>query len=304
MSDAEARAGAALALLWPGARTGLTRLGGRSRSTIFRATGGPAPVVVKVWAPACAAMAARQATRQTDVAQMMTGATDGAARVLLWQADLLALVMEDAGPQDLRAFAAVDAVATLHRAGRWVAAFHAPTLRPHPFRPAGHVGHLERLIAEVRDGTRRIPEPDRFCHLARAVAATGPALRNRPAMRCITHRDLTLANLIGTPTGRVTGIDFENDREDDPLRDLVSLVFETMPLVPDLPLDTAARACSGAYGASLCDAETGLFLQRALALGYWARTPTEPSRRQSILWAAAEQVLSRDLPLFQAGNHL
>ena len=288
---------AALARLWPDFAGGLTRLQGGSLASVFRASGTPQPAVVKVWTAEAQAKAAQQAQRQMAVAQAMTDPQNRAAEVLSWQPEIPALVMEDAGPMSLRDQASRAPLATLRRAGAWIEAFHATTQRPHPFRPAGHVNHLRRLIDQGETGQRQMPRFAQFRATALRIAETGKALRGHPAFRCVTHRDLTLSNLMAAPDGAVIGIDFENDRQDEPLRDVFALAMDSVPIAQDTGTGDLFAAASGAYGRRLAGDDTRLFMQRALALGYWARTPPRPSLRQAAPLSAAVWILEQDRPL-------
>jgi hypothetical protein len=293
--QARGEARAALAALWPEWSMDLQPLKPAvkpRRATVFRVSGGPQPAVVKLWAPAHAAQARAQAQRQAEVAAGMAQDPWRAAPVLGFDADRRALVMADAGGPDLAQALAegMAPAAALIRAGAWLGAFHGLSLRPHPFRPAGPLHWLNRLRAEAGAGRRALPDPEGFARHVAALQAMAPALRGSPAARAVTHRDLTLSNLLIGPRGQLWGIDFENGAEDEPLRDLFTLALDA--LARGAPPEALVALRQG-YGAPPGSPGARLFLQRAFALGTLARLPARPSARQSARAAAAEWLLQQ-----------
>ncbi len=299
------RAEEALARVWPGwtgTLTPLKPLLKPLRATPFRVSGGAEPAVIKVWGPGNAAAAARQAARQAEVARLMPQGHLRVPRVLTFDAASCALLMQDAGGPDLRRalpdMPDAAAESALSRAAAWLQAFHALSIRAHPFRPAGHAAWLRRLVADAESGHRAMPDVAEFRSQALALEATAMALRGAPSRRCASHRDLTLGNLLTGGDDTLWGIDFENDREDELLRDRVSLALDALCFAPfghdrGRVLATLARGRTDRDPIGPAD----LFLQRAFCLGVWARTPRQPSRRQAALLKAALWLLAQPEPL-------
>lgn len=183
-------------------------------------------------------------------------------------------------------------------AGGWLAAFHALSLRPHPFRPAGHLTWAARLLEERRNGLRAGPDPEAFASAVAGLTPLAKAARGSAAFRCVTHRDMTLANLVAGPAGSVWGIDFENAREDEPLRDLFTLALDLCAQrVRAAERPATLLALRQGYGHEIASPAARLFLQRAFALGVWANTPAQPSRRQAARLEAARWIMDRDDPV-------
>ncbi|PYG34466.1 aminoglycoside phosphotransferase family protein [Pelagimonas varians] len=279
--DAEtAYRGASLSVrrLWPdwsGDLLPLKPLVAPLRATVFRITEAPVPAVVKIWGPGNADKAAAQTTRQCAVANLMNTGPYRASEVLAFDADLCSMVMQDAGTttlaDDLR-----DQPERLGwialQSGQWLANYHSHSLRPHPFRPAGHKTWLLRLVEQCGDGTRTPPKADAFVAAATHLANETLDLRGLPSAKTITHRDLTLGNLIQGEDA-LFGIDFENAREDEPFRDLFSLALDLG--------QAGLPALAQGYGPQTADPKVAAFLCRAFALGLWANTPATPSKRQA-----------------------
>lgn len=300
--EARQRAEEALAAQWPGwkgALEPLKPLGKPLRATPFRVTGGPEPAVIKLWGPGNSAKAAAQAARQAELAGMMAKGTWRVPQVLAYDPKRCALLMQDARAPDLRTLARrAPLPGLMAQAGGWLGAFHALSLRPHPFRPAGQLTWLQRLEGEARAGQRSLRDPGEFsCHLA-DLAAEARELRGAPWVRAVTHRDLTLSNLLQDADGTVWGIDFENTREDEPLRDRFTLALDVLSLCEDK--GARASALTGlreGYGVGRDAPEIRRHVQRGFALGVWAATPARPSRRQAARLEAALVLLDAEAAL-------
>lgn len=290
---------AALGTLWPRRAVTLTPLKPLTkplRATVFRVSGGPQPAVAKVWGPGNAARATAQAARQAEVAAAMARGPCRVPGVLGFDAARNTLIMTDPGGESLRTLGE-RGTAVAAQAGGWLAAFHDLSLRAHPFRPAGHLAWAARLKDAVRSGARVLPEPEGFAARIDALTPLAAAARGSPACRAVTHRDMTLANLV-TGGGAVWGIDFENTREDEPLRDLFTLALDLCVLSPGATgRDTALAALRQGYGREVAAPEARLFLQQAFALGVWANTPVMPSRRQAARLEAAQWMLGLGEPV-------
>lgn len=298
---ARAQARAALADRYPGAQWGLGCLknaDGPLEAQVFCAAHPEQRLVVKVYAPAEGARARAQAERQRAVAMALPG---GAPEVLFLDEARGVLGMDYADGPVLSALWPVlsgpERLARLEEAGRWLAALHATTARPHPFRPKGQIAWLNRLLDWHAEGTRAFPDPEAFQTEVAGLETMAREVRGTPARRAVTHRDLHLSNIVATKGGLV-GLDFENAKEDEPLRDLVWLLVDAMVLAPedDDPAPLAAALARG-YGPTGTTPEALLFLQRLFALGIWAATPAAPSRRHAARYLAARRIIGVKAPL-------
>ncbi|WGW03113.1 aminoglycoside phosphotransferase family protein [Tropicibacter oceani] len=293
------KAGQALRALWPDWSGDLTALA----PGVLRASGTAAPVVVKLWPPEAADKARAQSDRQNAVAQVLARGELRAPGVLHFAAEIPALVMHDCGGQPLEAAlqsaAPAQALALVERAGAWIAALHASSLRPAPFRPIGHLNWLDKLQTQGAEGTRAIADLPGFARHVAAQHALFDQVRRKPATRAVTHKDLNAGNLLVGADGALWGIDFENAAEDEPLRDLFALGVDILAFTPvGQDPEEALAALAHGYGKGLGDPLVRVFLQRAFALGLWARTPAAPSRRQAARLRAAEWILAQDSAVF------
>jgi len=301
-AEARAIARAALAEHWPGTAFGLGCLKNTDkaqRAQVFCAASPDARLVVKVYAPASADKARAQAARQRSVA---TAWPEGAPEVLFFDAARLVLGMAYADGPSLAAVVPKrgreGAASQLEAAGRWLQRFHGLTREAHPFRPKGQIAWLHRLLEQHDGGERTIPEVNAFRREVARLETMFQAVRGTPSQRAVTHRDLHLANLIATREGLV-GLDFENAKPDEPLRDLVSLLIDAVALSDEAEaLDRHAAALCKGYGPVGNTPEAVVFLQRLFALGVWANTPPEPSRRQAARYLAARQIIASERALF------
>lgn len=291
-AEAEARAAEALRRHWDGARPN-AMTGGGGAAVLFAAQGPRGAVVVKVWADGARAL--RQARRQRQVARAMNAGRFRAPRLRFVDQDLHALGMARVNGRSLAVLwpdSAQDGLA--EAAAGWLAAFHGLTRRTCAFDPAGQVSWLNRLRAEGADGQRHIADFPAFCDAADTLSDTARDLRGLPSVRAVTHRDMTLSNLILGNDGRVWGIDFENRREDEPLRDLFTLALDVMTQGGQLP---QLAAMANSYGDRDTDPRVRLFLQRCFCLWVQANTPPDPSLRQSRRLAVAQHLLALDQPV-------
>ncbi|MCA0964420.1 phosphotransferase family protein [Salipiger bermudensis] len=301
-AEARAIARATLAEQRPGTAFGLGCLKNTDkaqRAQVFCAASPDTRLVVKVYAPASAEKARAQVARQRSV---VAAWPEGAPEVLFFDEARLVLGMAYADGPSLAAVVAnrapEDAARHLEAAGHWLVAFHGLTREAHPFRPKGHIAWLHRLLEQHDSGERAIPEVAAFRYEVTRLEAMARDVRGTPSQRAVTHRDLHLANLITTREGLV-GLDFENDKPDAPLRDLVALLIDAVALSDDSEaLDRHAAALSQGYGPAGSAPETVVFQQRLFALGVWANTPLEPSRRQAARYLGARQVIASEHALF------
>jgi hypothetical protein len=131
---------------------------------------------------------------------------------------------------------------------------------------------LLRLANDCQTQKRTPPNATQLIEAATHHADTAMALRGLPSAKAITHRDLTLGNLIQGPDA-IWGIDFENTKEDEPFRDVFSLAVDLGP--------AGLAALLKGYGPQMAAPKVTAFLCRAFALGLWANTPAVPSKRQA-----------------------
>lgn len=289
------QAEAALTAIWPGWRGRLTPLREGPETWVFRAQGTPEPAVVKLWSEPLAARAAAQAARQAEVAAALDTGPYRAPAVLRFDPDRRALIMQDAGGPDFCTRLETEAPGTvLADAGRWLRAFHDLTAEPRIFWPRGQVNWIKGLIAAVADGQRQPLDPQGFLAAARGLTGQRAMARGLPATRAVTHRDLTLANLVAGPGRTVWGIDFENVRADEPMRDVFSLALDALSRgVPEADL----KALADAYADTRTAPQVRLFLQLCFAISVWVNTPPAPSHRQLAKWQAARHFLEAGRPL-------
>nr|WP_274705680.1 aminoglycoside phosphotransferase family protein [Salipiger pentaromativorans] len=257
-------------------------------------------LTVKVFARDLAEKARAQAARQRELAAALPGQV---ADWLFFDETALVLGMSYVdGPSLAALWPHLDAARAgqrLEEAGRWLAAFHGLTRVAHPFRPKGQIAWLNRLLEQHADGRRQIPQIAQFRGEVETLEAMFRAVRGKPAQRAVTHRDLHLSNLMVTERGLV-GLDFENDKPDEPLRDLVVLLIDALArhgkAADPVP---AAEALRRGYGPTGTDPQALLFLQRLFALGVWAATPSEPSLHQTARYLAARRIVEAATPLFR-----
>ncbi|MBW4982262.1 aminoglycoside phosphotransferase family protein [Mameliella sp. CS4] len=286
----EDRATEVLKTLWPEWSGRMEILCDGPDTWVYRPSRGRVPAVVKLWPRKSEAKASRQALRQAELAAVLSHGPYRVPRVLWFGKG--ALVMQDAGGPDFRDRLEREAAGPLLRsAGEWLAAYHGLSLRERKFLPKGQVNWLTRLIEAVEAGERKPIDAKGLVSAARALRETRGTVRGLPATRAITHRDLTLSNLVSGPDDTVWGIDFENAKEDEPLRDVFSLALDVLCLTGD---EAALASLREGYGDDVTAPEVRLFLQRCFAISVWANTPLSPSKRQRQRWEIARDLLERD----------
>lgn len=340
---ARARAREALGRERPGREHGLGCLKNRDepmQSQVLVAAHPDGCLTVKLWAEDLGDKAAAQAARQRSVAQKMATGPWRAPGVLFFDPELLCLGMEYVdGPSLAALWPVMEPPAqeiALHEAGAWIAAFHRPSLRRHPFRPKGQIAWLNRLEGWQAEGARHIPEIAAFRAEVRRMEAMFDQVRGLPGTRAITHRDLHLDNLLRNTAAlsteqagavkdgpvnngpvqnrsvkngpeqedaaqkdaaRLTGVDFENAKEDEPHRDLVWLLIDALARSDAGDPARLGAAIARGYDDRITALPARLFLQRLFALGVWAATPAAPSRRHLARYAAARLIIAQEHPL-------
>jgi tRNA A-37 threonylcarbamoyl transferase component Bud32 len=260
------------------------------KTQLFRAGG----LVVKVWPDAEAARAAKQADRQAQVAAQMQGQC-AVPVPKFFDVERGVLAMPAVAGQDLKALWQQGDTEAPRHAGRWLAEFHALTAHETQFWPRGQLNWLTGLVKAGQSGTREIIEFDAFCQAVEQVSAMRGKVRGKACRKAITHRDMTLSNLIWD--GQVIwGIDFENDKEDEPLRDLFTLALDLAAL-GDGDIAQALADLRAAYGDTVTAPEVRLFLQRCFWLCVGANTPNAPAQRQLQRCEWAERGVHTETPV-------
>nr|WP_240989064.1 aminoglycoside phosphotransferase family protein [Salipiger mangrovisoli] len=303
-AEAQAQARAALAAARPGRTFGLgclKNIDRPMRAQVFCAAHPDEHLVVKVFAREIAARAHAQADRQSAVATQMAEGPWRAPQVLFFDSSRLVLGMAyAAGPSLAELWPRLPAGkrdVPLEAAGSWLAALHRPTLEPRKLRPRGQLDWLAAQLRQARESEEGFAEFENFSLALAELEALFPAARGAAATRAVTHRDLHLANLVSAD-GALWGLDFDNDLPDAPYRDLTALLIDALATAPEPDAPRFGAALAHGYADQITAPEARLFLQRAYALGTWARTPAAPSQRQRARLEAAKIILAAENPLF------
>ncbi|MFW2586834.1 phosphotransferase [Sagittula sp. SSi028] len=236
--------------------------------------------VFKVFSPLLRERADLQAARQAEVS------SHGLAPQVLLYDDLVFAMPRLDGPDISHSPQLED----IQAAGLWLNTFHGLTERKFPFRPIGQLRWIARLLQQADARTRFIPDPDSFRLAAKRTEDYAQDTRKQKSRRAVTHRDMTLTNLV-RHGNRLYGIDFENSLEDEPLRDLFTLLLD-LATMEQLHLLAPLRE---SYGDKHTAAPVRLFLQRCFCLWVWANTPEHPSRRHLRRLAFAKELLAEDV---------
>lgn len=294
---AQSGAAASLVLLNPGALEQV--------SFVFRADlGAGGYIVVKIGDPPRIALAA---ARLTAVYPAMCDGRYRVPQLLAHDADGGVLVMEDARGQsahDLFLSGPAGATRSLVAAGAWIARFHRPTCHMGAFNPDPHLNWLQKQVAAHHAGTRLIADFDRFGAALTQLQHACDAARGQPVLRCITHRDYHLRNLLVRNLGRTYGIDFENAKRDEALRDLLFFAADAAKIDPAPAtadsLRSIATTVRTAYNRPLGARISRQVLQTAFALSGWAsldmaQSALGPNRARAL---AVMQVIATTDDLF------
>lgn len=247
----------------------------KQASFVFRADlGAGGHIVVKIGDPRRIALAA---ARLTAVYPAMCDGRFRVPQLLAHDADGGVLVMEDARGQsahDLFLSGPAGAARSLAAAGAWIARFHRPTRHMGAFNPDPHLNWLQKQVAAHRAGARVIADFDRFEAALSELQHACDAARGQPVLRCITHRDYHLRNLLVRNLGRTYGIDFENAKRDEALRDLLFFAADAAKIAPAPPTANALRGVATslrtAYNRPLGAKISRQVVQAAFALSGWA----------------------------------
>lgn len=302
--EAQRRAAAVLARHLPEAAAPVV-LNARNpdqESHVFRAALAPqGSVIVKVAAPG---RLAAQFDRLSAVHPQMQDGLYRVPRPILHDAALGVMLMEDAwgrSGESLWQEGPSGIARVLAAAGGWLGRYHRLSAAEAGFNPDPHLNWLSKLLDSPRPPDQPIPaRPALEAHLP-GLQAMADQARNQPVLRCITHRDFHLGNLLVRKHGRTYGIDMENTRRDEGLRDLLHLLCDAARLAAD-PAEALAAgpALRRAYGRSPAAEPVRRFFQAAVALTLWAGL----SGRQGALAPRAAQRLLLAQRLLESGDIL
>jgi len=144
----------------------------------------------------------------------------GASAMVIEDAKGISLLDQWGSLQD-----AAQASPLLESSGQWLAHFQGQTQKQSQFNPKPHMKWLSKAKAEHETSARVIPNFQQFTLEFNKLADIAAKAKGQPATRCVTHRDFHLGNIILRNSGEAYGIDFENKKEDDALRDYMSFIF-------------------------------------------------------------------------------
>lgn len=290
ITEAEGRIRAALAQHLPDTPCALLPLndGGRAQAgfvlRVTPATGGS--LIAKVTGDPAALTA--QARRLAATHPRMKSGPLRVPEPLFHAPALGVLLMEDGWGQRAETLwrqGGAPALRAMGAAGRWLHRFHVLSLRAAVFSATPHLNWLTRSLEAQAADTRAIPDFDTLsAHLPR-LRALAAAAEGQPSPRCITHRDFHLRNLVIRPKGRIYGLDFENDRPEDPLRDILFFLTDATLTAPDdSDLPAAITAFHAAYGPLPAAPQVAGFLHLYHMLSAWAgldesSAPLGPNRK-------------------------
>lgn len=168
-----------------------------------------------------------------------------------------------------------DSNAYLRQAGRWISHFQHPTMRQTIFEPKSHTNWLRRKIQNHDTKIISIPDYADFMREFRILEELSEKAKSLPSMRCISHRDFHLGNVVFGRNGAVYGIDFENKKEDESLRDVMSFMFDLI-IRWDKPVTdiTQFQRAASVFWDGYSDGKTSHFVfdyfQRFSALNAWS----------------------------------
>ncbi|OYU38644.1 MAG: hypothetical protein CFE33_15245 [Pseudorhodobacter sp. PARRP1] len=186
-----------------------------------------------------------------------------------------------------------DIRAHLHNAGRWLASFQQTTMKPAAFDATPHMNWLQKKLQRHAENLSEIPDYDAFMPQFHELKQLADQAQGLPATRCVTHRDFHLGNLILGRKGTVYGIDFENKKEDDALRDVMSFLYDFTMKWPDhdtpfQSFQTAAAVMWQGYGDHTTAPTVLGFFQKFSALNGWSgldnRSLADQNRRHRLKW--------------------
>jgi tRNA A-37 threonylcarbamoyl transferase component Bud32 len=171
-----------------------------------------------------------QYQRLRDVGARLNSFDFSAPKVIAFLENQSALIMEDIDGQSVLQSILMlsdlgEAEEVLRMSGKWLAHFQNTTISTALFEPKSHINWLRRKL-NAQDAANTIPYIDELFENFKKLELLASSVRGLPSTRCITHRDFHLGNLILGENGAVYGIDFENGKDDDALRDAISFTFD------------------------------------------------------------------------------
>ncbi|MDB5663785.1 MAG: hypothetical protein JWS11_328 [Cypionkella sp.] len=195
-----------------------------------------------------------------------------------------ALIMDDVKGDSLQnllpQFANItDASAHLKNAGRWIASFQQSTAKPATFDTKPHMNWLLKKLKRHAENLTVIPDYDTFMPHFRQLEQIAAEAQSELCTRCVTHRDFHLGNLIFGRKGVVYGIDFENNKPDDALRDVISFLFAFVMKWRGAPSESAPpienfQPAAAAFWEGYADSSTSPkvldFFRKFSALNGWS----------------------------------
>lgn len=168
-----------------------------------------------------------------------------------------------------------EASAPLRNAGRWISSFQHSTLKPATFDAKPHMNWLLQKLKRHEEKLLVIPDYDAFMVDFRELEQCAAQSQGLPSTRCVTHRDFHLGNLLFGRKGAVYGIDFENQKQDDALRDVMSFLFDfaikwPAQATPFESFQTAAAVLWQGYADHSTAPAVFEFFQKFSALNGWS----------------------------------
>lgn len=301
LDDALALASAAIAPLAPvNAPHALNLSDPDQESYVFRTDlGDQGSVIAKVAAPG---RLAAQFARLSKTYPKMRSGQFRVPKPLSYDADSGVLLMEDAwgmAAESVWRNEGKGRARVLAAAGGWLARYHGLTGARAAFNPDPHLNWLGKSLTAHHDGHRRIPQIRALSDHLPALETLSERARAATSLRCITHRDFHLRNLLIRKQDRAYGIDMENAARDEAMRDLLFFLADTaraslQPPTPETLHETAA-ALRAAYGQSPADPDARAFFQHAFALNLWAgldNAHTQLSAKQQRSLETAQALLA------------
>ncbi|MFD1342631.1 phosphotransferase [Litorisediminicola beolgyonensis] len=181
---------------------------------------------------------------------------------------------------------ASDHPALLRRAGAWIAAFHQSGFgERRPFRPKFQLDYLDRILAEMDAGTRRVAQDSRFRAAAARYRALAPGFAGRQSVTAALHGDLHMRNIVIGP--QTAGLDFAEAGSAPVGHDLARLLVDYATLRADpktiAPGDVLPAAARDGFFAGYDlvgpdDPSVGLLLRHRILADWWGLPATEAER--------------------------
>ena len=181
----------------------------------------------------------------------------------------------------------------LQNAGRWISSFQQTTMKPAVFDAKPHMNWLLKKLTQHEEKGMLIVDYDAFMMDFHQLERRAAQAQGLPCTRCVTHRDFHPGNLVFGRKGAVYGIDFENRKEDDALRDVMSFLFDFAIKWPvhTMAFDsfqTAAAVFRKGYADHVTAPEVFEFFQKFSALNGWSglesRNLADQNKQHRLKW--------------------